>query len=104
VTGGPETNPDSIAFREDNMTAGQVQAQGLSESELRQQLAATYRLVAMFGWDEAIQNHISVRRPTNRGKFLVIPYGLLFNEIKASDLIEIDMDGSQSDPKTALAR
>jgi ribulose-5-phosphate 4-epimerase/fuculose-1-phosphate aldolase len=86
------------------MTAAQVPAQGLSESELRQQLAATYRLVAMFGSGEAIQNHISVRRPTNRGKFLVTPYGLLFNEIKAPDLIEIDMDGSQSDPQTALAR
>jgi ribulose-5-phosphate 4-epimerase/fuculose-1-phosphate aldolase len=85
------------------MTATQVQAQVLSERELRQQLAATYRLVAMFGWDEAIQNHISVRHPTNRSKFLVNPYGLLFDEIKASDLIEVDMDGSPSDPNTALA-
>jgi ribulose-5-phosphate 4-epimerase/fuculose-1-phosphate aldolase len=86
------------------MTATQVLAQGLSESELRQQLAATYRLVAIFGWDEAIQNHILVRHPTNPGKFLATPYGLLFDEIKASDLIEIDMGGSQSDPNTALAR
>ena len=66
------------------------------EWKLRCDLAATYRLAAHFGWDDLIFTHISVRLPDEDGKarFLLNPYGLFFDEITASSLIKIDMDGN----------
>jgi len=64
------------------------------EWKLRVDLAATYRLVAHYGWDDMIFTHISVRVPGPEHHFLINPYGMLFNEITASSLVKIDLDGN----------
>ena len=64
------------------------------EWQLRVDLAATYRLVAMYGWDDMIFTHISVRVPGPEHHFLINPYGMLFEEITASSLVKIDLDGN----------
>jgi ribulose-5-phosphate 4-epimerase/fuculose-1-phosphate aldolase len=64
------------------------------EWQARVDLAACYRLVALWGMDEMIANHISVRVPGEPGHFLINPYGLLYEEITASSLIKIDLDGN----------
>ncbi|NWG72235.1 MAG: class II aldolase/adducin family protein [Parvularculaceae bacterium] len=65
------------------------------EWRLRCDLAATYRLVALYGWDDMIFTHISVRCPDEGGKprFLLNPYGLMFEEMTASALLKVDTDG-----------
>lgn len=65
------------------------------EWQLRVELAACYRLVAEFGWDDLIFTHISVRIPGPEHHFLINPYGMMFDEITASDLIKIDQDGNK---------
>jgi ribulose-5-phosphate 4-epimerase/fuculose-1-phosphate aldolase len=65
------------------------------EWKLRVDLAATYRLVAMYGWDDMIFTHISARVPGPEHHFLINPYGLLFEEITASSLVKIDIDGNK---------
>ncbi|OFX01135.1 MAG: class II aldolase [Alphaproteobacteria bacterium RIFCSPHIGHO2_12_FULL_63_12] len=66
------------------------------EWRLRCELAATYRLVALYGWDDMIFTHISSRLPAEDGeaRFLLNPYGLFFDEITASSLIKVDMQGN----------
>ncbi len=63
------------------------------EAALRRDLAAAYRLVAHFGWDDLIATHISVRLPDHES-FLINPFGMLFDEIRPSDLIKVDLDGT----------
>lgn len=65
------------------------------EWRLRVELAATYRLVALHGWDDMIFTHISARVPGPEHHFLINPYGLLFEEITASSLVKIDVDGNK---------
>jgi ribulose-5-phosphate 4-epimerase/fuculose-1-phosphate aldolase len=65
------------------------------EWQLRVDLAATYRLVAHYGWDDMIFTHISARIPGTDHHFLINPYGLLFDEITASSLVKIDVDGNK---------
>ncbi|KAA8994990.1 class II aldolase/adducin family protein [Affinibrenneria salicis] len=69
-----------------------------SEQQLRIQLAACYRLIAHFGMDDLIYNHISVRLPGPEHHFLINPYGLFFEEITASSLIKIDLEGNALTP------
>ena len=69
-----------------------------TEAELRVQLAACYRLVAHFGMDDLIYNHISARVPGPDHHFLINPYGLLFSEVTASCLVKIDLDGNKVEP------
>jgi ribulose-5-phosphate 4-epimerase/fuculose-1-phosphate aldolase len=69
-----------------------------AEWAARQQLAACYRIFAMFGWDELIFNHITVKVPGEDGAFLINPYGMHFGEITASSLVKIDADGNKADP------
>jgi ribulose-5-phosphate 4-epimerase/fuculose-1-phosphate aldolase len=64
-----------------------------TESELRVELAAAYRLAYQFGWDYLIYNHITVRVPGPENHFLINPFGLTFDEITASNLLKIDADG-----------
>ncbi len=64
------------------------------EWQLRVDLAACYRLVAMYGWDDMIFTHISARIPGPEHHFLINPYGMLFEEITASSLVKIDLDGN----------
>ncbi len=63
-----------------------------AEWQARVQLAACYRIFDMFGWSEGIYNHITLRVP-GEDAFLINPYGLLFEEITASSLVKIDVDG-----------
>ena len=63
------------------------------EWKVREDLAACYRLVAHYGWDDMIFTHISARVPGQEGHFLINPYGYLFEEITASSLVKVDHDG-----------
>lgn len=63
------------------------------EWQLRTDLAAAYRLVAMYGWDDLVFTHISARLPGPEEHFLINPYGFLFEEITASSLVKIDLQG-----------
>src|SRR6058998_3593764 len=63
------------------------------EKALRVDLAACYRLVALYGWDDWIFTHISARVPGPEHYFLINPYGMLFEEITASSLVKISLDG-----------
>jgi ribulose-5-phosphate 4-epimerase/fuculose-1-phosphate aldolase len=60
------------------------------EWQLRVDLAAAYRLVAMYGWSDLVFTHISARIPGPEHHFLINPYGLMFDEITASSLIKVD--------------
>ena len=66
-----------------------------SEQDLRVDLAACYRLVALFGWDDVVFTHISARIPGPDHHFLINPYGMLFDEITASSLIKVDAAGTK---------
>jgi ribulose-5-phosphate 4-epimerase/fuculose-1-phosphate aldolase len=64
-----------------------------AEWKLRVDLAACYRLVALYGWDDLIFTHISARLPGPEHHFLINPYGWTFDEITASSLVKIDLEG-----------
>ncbi len=64
------------------------------EQTLRTQLAAAYRLVEHFGWSELIYGHLTVRLPGNEPRFLINPYGLAYDEVCASNLVIVDVDGT----------
>jgi ribulose-5-phosphate 4-epimerase/fuculose-1-phosphate aldolase len=64
------------------------------EWKARTDLAALYRLVALYGWDDMIFTHISHRVPGPEHHFLINPYGYLFEEITASSLVKVDLDGN----------
>src|ERR687894_3223132 len=64
-----------------------------AEWQRRVDLAACYRLVAMFGWDDLIFTHISARVPGPEHHFLINPYGMMFSEITASSLVKVDLEG-----------
>ena len=61
---------------------------------VRVDLAAAYRLVDLYGMTDMIANHISARVPGEDNRFLINPYGLLYKEITASNLVKIDLDGN----------
>jgi len=63
------------------------------ERQVRQDLAAAYRLVALCGMDDSIYTHISARVPGTHDQFLINPYGWLFRDITASSLVKIDLEG-----------
>jgi ribulose-5-phosphate 4-epimerase/fuculose-1-phosphate aldolase len=63
------------------------------EWQARVDLAAAYRLVAHFGWDDLVFTHISARVPGPEHHFLINPYGLMFDEITASSLVKVDLAG-----------
>jgi ribulose-5-phosphate 4-epimerase/fuculose-1-phosphate aldolase len=65
------------------------------EWQVRVDLAAAYRLVAHYGWDDVVFTHISARVPGPEHHFLINPYGWLFDEITASSLVKIDLAGKK---------
>ncbi|WP_288936818.1 class II aldolase/adducin family protein [uncultured Sphingomonas sp.] len=75
--------PDS---RSATMSPGEWQA--------RVDLAAAYRLVALYGWDDLIFTHLSARVPGPEHHFLINPYDMMFEEITASSLVKIDVNGA----------
>ncbi len=74
-----------------NSLKGQVSEE---EWKVRVDLAAMYRLTALYGWDDLIFTHISHRLPGPDHHFLINPYGMLFEEITASSLVKVDLDGT----------
>lgn len=68
------------------------------EWAVRVDLAAAYRIVAQFGWDDLIFTHISARVPGPGEHFLINPYGVLFEEMTASSLVKVDLDGQLVEP------
>lgn len=65
------------------------------EWRLRCDLAACYRLVALYGWADLVFTHISARLPGADHEFLINPYGMLFEEVTASSLIRVDRSGNK---------
>ncbi|HEX6959603.1 MAG TPA: class II aldolase/adducin family protein [Ferrovibrio sp.] len=68
-----------------------------AEWQARIDLAACYRLVALYGWDDLIFTHISARVPGSHDHFLVNRYGLMFEEMTASNLVKVGLDGTVID-------
>lgn len=73
-----------------------------TEQRLREELAACYRLIAHFRMTDLIFTHISVRLPGPEHHFLINPYGLMFDEITASNLVKIDLNGEAVEPSPYL--
>lgn len=73
--------------------------EGMTDAEWRTRvdLAAAYRLIAHFGMDDLIYNHISARVPGPEEHFLLNPFGLLYEEVTASSLVKVDLDGNRID-------
>jgi ribulose-5-phosphate 4-epimerase/fuculose-1-phosphate aldolase len=67
----------------------------LTEKDLRIQLAASYRLVEELGWSFLIFGHLTARVPGREKHFLINPYGLMYDEINASNLVKIDLKGKK---------
>ena len=65
------------------------------EWQLRIDLAACYRLIAMYGWDDLVFTHVSARVPGPEEHFLINAYGLLFEEMTASSLVKVDLNGDK---------
>jgi ribulose-5-phosphate 4-epimerase/fuculose-1-phosphate aldolase len=68
------------------------------EWAVRVDLAACYRLIAHFGWDDLVLTHNSARVPGHEDQFLINPMGLMFDEITASNLLKVDLDGNLVEP------
>jgi ribulose-5-phosphate 4-epimerase/fuculose-1-phosphate aldolase len=65
------------------------------EWDLRVNLAACYRIVAHYGWDDLVFTHISARVPGTEPHFLINPYGMMFEEVTASSLVKVDLHGKK---------
>ena len=72
-----------------------------AEWQARLDLAACYRIFDHLGWAESVYNHISLKVPGEEGAFLINPFGLLYSEVSASNLVKIDIDGNTLDGSTA---
>ena len=93
----------SLPSDEEARLQGDVRAR-VSEAEwqARVDLAALYRLVAHFGWTDMIYNHISMRVPDGDHTYLLNPFGLFYEEITASSLVKVSVDGNIVDDPTGL--
>ena len=78
----------------DGATASLKSRVSEAEWNARVELAALYRLVALHGWDDMIFTHISARVPGPEKHFLINPYGWYFEEMTASCLVKVDLDGN----------
>jgi ribulose-5-phosphate 4-epimerase/fuculose-1-phosphate aldolase len=67
-----------------------------AEWAVRTDLAAAYRLVAHYGWDDLVFTHLSARVPGPEHHFLINPYGMMFGEITASSLVKVDLQGHKA--------
>jgi ribulose-5-phosphate 4-epimerase/fuculose-1-phosphate aldolase len=81
-------------FKDDRLNRASISD---AEWRIRVELAALYRLAALHGWDDLIFGHITARVPGPEHHFLMNPYGLMFEEITASSLVKIDLDGNVLD-------
>lgn len=89
---------DALFGKQNAVTEKRKAQMSEAEWQVRVDLAAAYRLVALFGWDDLVFTHLSARVPGPEHHFLINPYGLLFDEITASSLVKVDKDGEIVDP------
>lgn len=82
--------------------AGMQSRVSAAEWDMRVNLAACYRLAAQFRWTDLIYTHISARVPGEGHEFLINAYGLLWNEITASSLVKVALDGKILDDPTGF--
>ena len=68
------------------------------EWAIREDLAAAYRMIAFYGWDDLIFTHLSARVPGPEHHFLLNPYQLMFEEVTASSLVKVDVTGNPVEP------
>ncbi len=85
-----------------NPAAGEP-ATALTESQVRRDLAAAYRLAAREGWDDLIYSHITAMVPGEPGHFLINAFGLAFSEVRPDNLVKVDFDGNVLDAAPARA-
>ena len=85
-------NRNDAMFSTPESIKGSVSA---AEWQMRVDLAACYRIIAMYGWDDLVFTHISARVPETEDEFLINPYGLLFEEITASNLVKVNQAGEK---------
>jgi ribulose-5-phosphate 4-epimerase/fuculose-1-phosphate aldolase len=79
-----------------NVASPSIQSRvSAAEWEQRVNLAACYRLVALYGWDDLIFTHVSARVPGPEHHFLINPYGMLFEEVTASSLVKVNLEGAK---------
>src|SRR5262245_53459738 len=98
----PYSSPVIVTcWKEASMTIAKVldtqavrQRVGEQEWQARVELAAAYRWVAIHGWTNLVNNHISLRVPGTDDQFLINRYGMLYEEITASSLVRIDVEGN----------
>lgn len=82
----------SVQMNDGESLRDQVSAE---EWQVRTDLAACYRILAMYGWDDLVFTHISARVPGSDEHFLINAYGMFFEEITASSLVKVDLDGNK---------
>ena len=75
-----------------------------AEWQARLDLAATYRLIAHYGWGDVIYNHSSMRVPGEERKFLIKRHELLYTEVTASNLVKVSMDDDLDNPRASTGR
>lgn len=80
---------------------GDISKVSNEERHAREQLAAFYRICDRYGWTEVIYNHITARVPGTDRNFLINEFGLMYNEVTASNLVRIDVDGNVVDGSNA---
>jgi ribulose-5-phosphate 4-epimerase/fuculose-1-phosphate aldolase len=86
---------DMLPMAKRQASAGVQDRVSPEEWEQRVALAAAYRLVAHFHWDDLIFTHLSARVPGPEHHFLINPFGMTFDEITASSLVKVDLDGNK---------
>ncbi len=79
------TPPDTLPSLQSQVSPAEWQA--------RLDLAAAYRLVALFGWSDLVFTHLTAKVPGPEAHFLINPYGMMFDEITASSLVKVDLQG-----------
>lgn len=84
---------DGVARWQADEAAERPERFGPEEWQLRLQLALCYRIFARLGWTELIYNHITLRLPGEAPRFLINPFGLLYDEVTASSLVCVDLSG-----------
>lgn len=78
----------------DQFTAANASSHSADEWQARVELAALYRLAAHFNYDDTVWNHITMRVPGSKHDFFLNKFGLLYNEVCASNIIKVDSDGN----------
>jgi len=82
-----------LVMQERTIDTAQALPIGDAERAARVQLAACYRIFDLLGWTESIFNHITLRVPGPQRIFLINPFGLMYHEVTASNLVAVDIEG-----------